>query len=176
MTITASEWSAFAMPANFFLKFTPDIPGESQQEEFKGQLEVLSYSWGCTQAGGFSYGAAGGVAKSNIHDMSFSFRHCKASPKLMQYCASGKHLDKAVLTCLKAAGDKAMKFQEIEMEDIVVSSYQSGGSGDEVPIESCSVNFAKVTQKYLDQDDKGQTKLAATGVWDQRLASTKGGK
>jgi len=164
------------MAANYFLKFTPDIPGESQQDEFTGQLEVLSFSWGATQAGGFAYGEGGGVSKANMHDMSCSYRHCKASPKLMQYCASGKHLDTAELTCLKAAGDKAVPYQKITLDDVIVSSFQSGGSGDELPIESVSLCYAKVRMEYLEQDDKGISKTAGTGVWDQRKASTAGAK
>jgi len=161
------------MASNQFIKFTPDIPGESKQQGFENQLEVLSHSWGVTQAGGFSYGEGGGVAKSNVHDLSISFRHCKASPKLMQYCASGKHLDKVELNCLKAGGDKAQKYQVVVLEDVVISSYQTGASGDEMPIESISLNAAKVEQEYFAQDDKGITKSAGKGIWDQRKATVK---
>jgi type VI secretion system secreted protein Hcp len=156
-----------------FLKFEPEVKGESQQKSFEGQIEVLSYSWGVSQAGGYSYAAGGTSAKANMQDLSISFRHCSASPKLMQYCASGKHLDKATLTCLKAGGDDAQKYQEIVLTDVVVSSYQTGGSGDDMPIESMSLNFAKVDQEYFAQDDKGITKSAAKGTWDQQKATTK---
>ncbi len=162
------------MAANYFLKFEPEIKGESKQDGYTGQIEVLSFSWGVSQAGGFAYGTGGTAAKSNLQDLSVSFRQCEASPKLMQKCASGEHIDKATLTCLKSAGDAAQKYLEIELEDVVISSYQTGGSGDEVPIESMSLNFAKITEKYHVQgDEKGTTKLAGTGVWDQRTAKTK---
>jgi type VI secretion system secreted protein Hcp len=161
------------MAANIFLKFEPEVKGESKQKGYENQLEILSMSWGVTQAGGFAYSDGGGVAKSNLHDLSLSFRHCSASPKLMQYCASGKHLDKVTVTCLKAGGDAAQKYQVIVLEDVVISSYQTGTSGDEMPIESVSVNFAKVEQEYFAQDDKGITKSAGKGQWDQRKATTK---
>ena len=143
------------MPANIFLKFEPDdtLKGESAQEEYKDQIEVLSYSWGVTQAGGFSYGTGGGVSKANVQDLSVSFRMSAASPGMMEKCATGDHLDKATLTCLKAGGSQE-KYHTIELEDVVISSYQTGGSGDDMPIESMTLNFSKVTQKTLERNRK----------------------
>ncbi|MCW5966170.1 MAG: type VI secretion system tube protein Hcp [Bryobacterales bacterium] len=155
------------MPANYFLKFTPEEKGESKQADYVGQIEILSYSWGVSQAAGYSYGEGGGVSKANVQDLSVSFRLCPASPKLMQSCALGKHYDDAKLTCLKAAGEGQEKYLEITLTDVIVSSYQTGGSGDDMPIESMSLNFAKVKEEYFKQDDKGVTTSAAVGSYNQ---------
>lgn len=159
------------MAANYFLKFDPEIKGESKQSGYEDQIEILSFSWGVSQAGGYSYGSGGTSAKANLGDLSLSFRMCPASPKLMQYCASGKHIDTATLTCLEASGDKAEKYLEITLTDVVISGYQTGGSGDDKPIESMTLNFAKVKQEYFKQDDKGIVTSAATGSWDQQAAT-----
>lgn len=161
------------MAANIFLKFEPDIKGESMQTGYTGQIEILSYSWGVSQAGGYSYGSGGTSAKANLQDLSVSFRMCPASPKLMQYCASGKHLDSATLTCLEAS-ETPQKYQEIVLTDVVISSYQTGGSGDDKPIESMTLNFAQVKQEYFKQDDKGVVTSAATGSWNQQKSATAG--
>lgn len=158
------------MAANYFLKFTPEVKGESKQSGFEGQIEILSFSWGVSNAGGYSYAGGGGTAKANLQDMSCSFRACSASPTLMQHCASGKHLDSAKLTCLKAGG-KQEKYLEFELTDVIISSYQTGGSGDEMPIESMSLNFAKVVQSSYAQDDKGSTKAGPKGTYDQQKAT-----
>ncbi len=157
------------MPANFFLKFTPDdgIQGESIQKDYEGQIEILSYSWGVSQAGGYSYGQGGGVSKANIHDMSVQFRMNPASPKLMEYCATGKHLDSAVFTALEA-GTTPQKYLEITLTDVVISGYQTGGSGDSKPIETMSLNFAKVKKEYFKQNDKGVASSAGTGTYNQQ--------
>jgi len=159
------------MAANYFLKFEPEITGESQQSGVEGQIEILSFSWGVSQSGGYAYGTGGTSAKANLQDLSLSFRMCPASPKLMQYCASGKHLDSAVLTCFEA-GETPQKYLEITLTDVVVSSYQTGGSGEDKPIDSMSLNFAKVKKEYFKQDDTGIAKSAATGSWDQQKAVT----
>jgi type VI secretion system secreted protein Hcp len=162
------------MPANFFLKFSPDddVKGESLQEEYKDQIEILSYSWGVTQAGGYGYGQGGGVAKANIHDFNVSFRMNPASPKLMEYSATGKHLDTATFTALEA-GTTPQKYLEVTMTDVVISSYQTGGSGDDKPIESMTLNFAKVKQEYFKQNDKGVASSAGTGTYDQQKNTNK---
>src|SRR3954453_8010259 len=108
-----------SMPANTFLKFDPEIKGESQQDKFDGQIEILSYSWSVSQSGGFGFAQGGTTAKANMGDLNLSFRMNSASPKLMQYCASGKHLDKATLTCLKAGGDDAQKYLENLLTDVL---------------------------------------------------------
>lgn len=159
------------MAANYFLKFDPEIKGESQQTGYEGQIEILSFSWGVTQAGGFSYGSGGTSAKANLQDLALSFRMSPASPKLMQYCASGKHLTTAVLTCLEASGDTAEKYLEITLTDVVISSYQTGGSGDDKPIDSMTLNFAQVKKEYFKQGDDGVVTSAATGQWNQQTAS-----
>jgi type VI secretion system secreted protein Hcp len=159
------------MAANYFLKFTPEIKGESKQTGYEDQIEILSFSWGVSQAGGYSYGTGGTSAKANVQDLSLSFRMCPASPDLMQYCASGKHLDSAVLTCLEA-GTTPQKYLEITLTDVVISSYQTGGSGDDKPIDSMTLNFAKVKKEYFKQDDKGIATSAGTGTWNQQTAST----
>jgi type VI secretion system secreted protein Hcp len=161
------------MAANYFIKFEgPDVAGESTQSGYEGQIEVLSFSWGLSQAGGFAYGGGGGVAKANLQDLSISFRQCKGSPTFMEMCATGEHFDKATLTCLKAAGTAQEKYLEIALEDVIVSSYQTGGSGDDMPIESLSLNFAKVTEKYFSQKPDGGVEEAGTGTWNQLTATT----
>jgi type VI secretion system secreted protein Hcp len=160
------------MAANMFLKFEPDdgLKGESTQSGFEDQIEILSFSWGVSQAGGFSYGTGGGVSKANLQDLSLSFRQCAASPSIMENCATGKHLDKATLSCLKAGGTQEL-YMTIELEDVIISSYQTGGSGDDVAIESMTLNFSKVSQKYLEQSADGQTVEKGTGKWNQLTAS-----
>ena len=159
------------MAANYFLKFTPVVKGESKQEAYEDQIEILSFSWGVSNAGGFSYGGGGGVSKANLQDLSVSCRQCAASVKIMQYCAGGKHIDDALLTCLKSAGDKQDKYMTYKLTDVIVSSYQSGGSGDDMPIESMSLNFAKIEFEFFTQDDKGVTTSAGVGKWDQQKAT-----
>jgi type VI secretion system secreted protein Hcp len=141
------------MAVDVFLKIK-GIPGESADATHKGQIDVLSYSWGITQTGTMSYGGGGGAGKANFGDFSFMMRMNKATPKLMQACANGAHVEEAILTCRKA-GDKQQEYMSYKFYDLLISSYQTSASSEE-PTESISFNFAKMEMEYKEQDAKGQ--------------------
>jgi type VI secretion system secreted protein Hcp len=151
---------------DYFLKID-GIDGESEDQEFKGNIECLSWSWGETQSGTMSYGGGGGAGKVAMQDFHFTMRVCKASPKLLEACASGEHIAKAVLTARKA-GKTQQKFLKMTFSDFLVSSFQTGGSGagDVVPVDQISLNYAKIEYEYSPQDSKGSLTGAIRAGWD----------
>jgi len=156
-----------------FLKIEPEIKGDSLQKGYENQIEVIDFRFGVTQSGGFDFAKGGTRVNSQLDDLSVMFRMCSASPKLMQYCASGKHLDKATLTCLKAGGDKPAKYSEIILTDVVVSGYRTGaGNGDDIPHETITLNFAKIDQEFFATDNKGVATSAGKGSWNQQTGAT----
>ena len=140
------------MAVDVFLKIN-GIPGESADSKHKGEIDVLSYSWGLTQTGTMSYGGGGGAGVANFGDFSFMMRMNKATPKLMQACANGTHIPDAILTCRKA-GDKQQEYMSYKFYDLLISSYQTSASSEE-PTESISFNFSKMEMEYKEQDAKG---------------------
>ena len=123
------------MAVDYFLKID-GIEGESKDTKHKGEIELESFSWGETQTGTTPPAAAAAPARSRCRTSTSSMKVNKASPKLMLACASGEHIKKAVLTCRKA-GKEQQEYLKVTMSDLLVSSYQTGGSshGDEVPID-----------------------------------------
>ena len=140
---------------DYFLKID-GIPGESQDHKHKDEIQLESFSWGATQGGGFSYGGGGGAGKVQMQDFHFVMKINKATPKLFLACANGEHIKSAILTCRKA-GKEQQEFLIVKLSDVLVSSYQSGGSsaGDVVPTEQISFNFAKVEFEYKEQKPDG---------------------
>jgi type VI secretion system secreted protein Hcp len=162
----------YTMAADMFLKFAPEIKGESSQQGYEGQIEVLDFRFGVVQPGGFDFAKGGAKVQARLDDLSVTFRTCSASPTLMQYCSSGKHLDKATLSFVKAAGDKAAKYMEINLTNVVVSSYRTGrGGSDEIPQETITLNFAKIEHEYFATDNKGVATSAGKGSWDQQTST-----
>lgn len=140
---------------DYYLKIDT-IEGESQSKGHEKELQLESWSWGETNVGTFAHGGGGGAGKVSMQDFHFVFKVCKASPKLMLACASGQHIPKAVLTCRKAGGNQE-PFLKVSFTDLLVSSYQTGGSGasDILPMDQCAFNFAKIEVEYKEQDAKG---------------------
>jgi|SRR5262252_2727264 len=140
---------------DYFLKID-GMEGESHDTKHKNEIELESFSFGESQTGTFASGGGGGAGKVQMQDFHFTEKLSKASPKLALACATGQHIKKAVLTARKAGGSQ-QDFYTVTFTDLLVSSYNVGGSGhgDTVPVEQVSLNFAKIEWKYQLQDEKG---------------------
>jgi type VI secretion system secreted protein Hcp len=151
---------------DFFLKID-GIPGESADSKHKDEIDIQSFSWGVTQGGTFSHGGGGGAGKATFQDLHFTMRVSKASPKLMLACADGEHIKKAVLIARKA-GKEQQEFYKVTMSDLLVSSYQTGGSssGEVLPVDQFSLNFAKVEVEYKVQNVDGTLGAATLAGYD----------
>src|SRR5436190_10668083 len=122
------------MAVDMLLKIT-DLKGESKDKTHASEVEIESFSWGATQLGTSSHGTGAGGGKVSMNDFHFVMRNNSSSPILFLYCANGKHLKEALLTCRKAGGTQ-QDFLKVTMSDVLISSYQTGGSGSgEVPMD-----------------------------------------
>ena len=151
---------------DFFLKIE-GVDGESGDSKHKGEIELESWSWGETQVGAHSAGGGGGAGKVQMQDIHITTRVSKASPKLMQACATGEHYKKAVLTCRKA-GKEQQEYLKITFSDLLVSSFQIGGSAGSsiLPTEQVSLNFAKIEFEYKEQKPDGTLGASTKAGWD----------
>ena len=140
------------MASDIFAKLG-DIKGESLDSKHKDEIEVLSYSWGVTNAGSMAHGSGGGEGKSTFHDLSFVHNIDKASPVLMQACATGLHIKEATITHRKA-GKEQHEYMIVKMNDVIITSVTHGGSGDGHS-ENVSMSFAKVALEYKPQKPDG---------------------
>src|SRR5262245_25086495 len=111
---------------DFFLKMD-GVDGDSEDAKMKGQIDIDSFSWGVTNQGTHAFGGGGGAGKASFQDFHFVMKVNKASPKLMLACATGQHIPKATLSVRKAGGGQEV-FLTVTLTDVLVSSYQTGGS------------------------------------------------
>ena len=128
------------MATDIFAKLG-DIKGESLDDKHKDEIEVLSWSWGVTNAVSVS-GTGAGQGKASFHDLSFTHKIDKASPVLMQACATGAHLKEATITHRKA-GKGQQEFLVIKMNDVIITALMNAESRDGGRAETVSLAFAK---------------------------------
>ena len=153
------------MAVDMFIKIG-DIKGESPDEKHKDEIDVLSWSWGLSQSGSTHYGTGGGAGKVNVQDISLTKWVDKSSPVLMKMCCNGKHYPEALLTVRKA-GEKPLEYVKLKMEDVIVSSISTGGSGGEDRLtENVTLNFAKVSVDYTPQKPDGSGDAPIKMGWD----------
>ena len=157
---------------DYFLKID-GIDGESTDAKHKGEIEVASFSWGATNAGTAAHGSGGGggAGKVALQDIHFTSKVSTASPRLFLSCATGQHIKKAVLTARKA-GERPQEFLKIEFDDVLVSSYQTGGAKEDLPTDQISLNFAKIEFDYLEQKPDGSIGSLVKAGWDQVFNKT----
>ena len=151
---------------DYFLKID-GIPGESTDSKHKDEIVLTSFSMGVSNAGSVSSGGGGGEGKASFHDFNFTHKFDKASPLLMLACATGKHIPTATMTARKA-GKGGFEFLFIKMNDVLVTSSQAGGSGDDLPVEAVSLAFAKIEVDYKPQRANGSLGAATSFRWDLR--------
>jgi type VI secretion system secreted protein Hcp len=140
------------MAFDMFIKIG-DIPGESTENKHKGEIEVLSFSWGVSQTAAPSGGSGGGAGKAQVTDFSFVKQVGAASPALFVAVCQGEHFREAVFSA-SAVGGGAKRaqpsFYKVTFADVLISSVRPGGQGGGVPLEEISLNFAKVDIEYFD--------------------------
>jgi type VI secretion system secreted protein Hcp len=153
--------------SDYFLKID-GIPGESEDAKHKGEIEVLSFSWGESSSGGHAGpGGGAGAGKVAMQDLHFVARLSKASPALFLACANGKHLKSAVLTVRKA-GKGQQEYFVVKLTDVLVSSYQTGGSAHEPDgaLDQASLGFARIEIEYRPQKPDGSLGTPINAGWD----------
>jgi type VI secretion system secreted protein Hcp len=150
---------------DYFLKID-GVPGESADAKHKGEIQLESFSWGETNSSGAGMGGGGGAGKVQIQDLVVTMLVSKASPKLMLGCATGKHYKEAVLTVRKA-GKSQQEFLVFKFKDVMVTSYQTGGSAQsDLLVDQASLGFSTIQMDYRPQKADGSLDAAVKAGWD----------
>ncbi len=153
------------MAADIFAKLG-DIKGESLDDKHKDEIEVLSWSWGLSNPATAAAGTGAGAGRATFSDLSFTHKIDKASPVLMQACATGVHMKEATITHRKA-GKGQQEFLIIKMNDVIVTSvsHEDRAEGNS---ESITLAFAKVDLEYKPQKPDGSLDAAVAFKFDLR--------
>jgi type VI secretion system secreted protein Hcp len=152
-----------------FLK-VDGLDGESNDSKHKGEMEILSFHWGVTQAITGTTSSTGTFTgqRADLSPLIVTKQLDKASAKAAQACAAGDHFASAVLTLNRAGGDK-QPYMEYKLSDVLISSYRVGGSaqGDGgVPLEEVAFNYGKIEWKYTQVSLSGKAAGNVAAGWD----------
>jgi type VI secretion system secreted protein Hcp len=152
--------SAQGASADYFLKLE-GIEGESIDEEHRGEIEILSYSWGMSNptsigSGGLSSG------KVSMKEFTFTMKGGKASPKLFLHCAQGTHIREGIIT-VRTSGHT---FVTWELKDVVITSFKTlVDSASGTPTEEVRMKFVQIIVTHFVQNSDGTTSQVRAG-WD----------
>ena len=137
---------------DMFLKIS-EVTGESRDITHKDEIDVLAWSWGASA--GNAKTAKGALPEACIQDLSLTKYVDAASPQLILNAAMGTVAKEAVLTVRKA-GEKPLEYLVLRMSDVLVTSYQTGGSGGEDRLtENVTLSFETLKGEYRRQKPDG---------------------
>jgi type VI secretion system secreted protein Hcp len=140
------------------------VEGESTHADHKGEVAVLSWSWGVSNASHHD-GGGHGKGKATPGDLHFTHHYDKASPVLAKKCAQGVHFPSVVVTSRKS-GEGQKDFMKITMKEVFITSVQPAGSSGGDIMESVSMSYGSVEFAYKPQDDKGSLGGEVKFGWD----------
>ncbi len=89
----------------------------------------------------------------------------------MELAAQGKTIPKAKLEFFRADGSGALKYYEVMLENVLVSSSKKSWGGSGLVLDQFTLHYAKITEKYTQQKIGGGAGGNTSGGWD--LAANK---
>jgi type VI secretion system secreted protein Hcp len=150
----------------WFLK-VDGIAGESTDAAHKGEIDVDSWSWGVSNSATGAGGGGGGSGKASFEDFHFVSRISTASPPLLLACATGSHIKQATLSGARGSGkSKSVDYLKYQLSDVIVTSVQQSGGGEQVASEQFSLNYSKVQVTYTPQTTSGKLGTPVTFGFD----------
>ena len=147
--------------ADMFLKL-PSVTGEAGDADHKGEIEVVSWSWGMQTPPSVATGQASG--RTSFGELLVVKRVDLATPTLMGCLRNNKLLDSGTLTVRKA-GKTPLTYFTIELTKVRVTSIKTESENFEL-VERVSLGFNKVKVTYTPQDASTGAKGGGDNVFE----------
>lgn len=147
------------MANDVFIKID-GIAGESQDAAHPDEIQIANWAWKMSQQSSMISGPGGGTGKATVEDLVFFHEVDRASPNLMTYCLTGKHIPTVVLTRRKTGG-VPFDFLRITMSDVVITGVEMSTSYEQIRL-----SLAKVKQEYIVKNANGGGRGVVTGMFD----------
>jgi type VI secretion system secreted protein Hcp len=151
------------MAVDMFLQ-VDGVKGESADANHAGFIDIQSLSWGASQAASISGGGAGS-GKVSFTDLTISAPMDSATPTLLKFCSSGKHIAKIKVSVCKSGGTQ-VEYSTIVLSDVLVTGTQFVGTSGEAMSVNYSFQAAKVEHHYWVQGKDGSKGAESQMGWD----------
>jgi type VI secretion system secreted protein Hcp len=148
------------------------IKGESTDERHRDWVEVSNVIYAVNQPRAESLSTAGGhtSGRAELYPLTFKKLADIASPVLLQTCATGKTIAKAVFEFMRADGEgKPIPYFKIELENLMVASVTPDSGEGGIIVERVQLAYAKIKWTYTRQSIRGGTQGNSSGGWDCNL-------
>jgi len=145
------------------------IAGESTDERHRDWIECSNVLYAVSQPRAESISTAGGMTSGRVELYPLTFKKLAdiASPVLLQTCATGKTIPKAVFEFMRADGDgKPIPYFKIELEHLMIASVTPDSGEGGIISERVQLAYAKIKWTYTRQSIRGGVQGNSSGGWD----------
>jgi type VI secretion system secreted protein Hcp len=155
---------------DIYLKFEggdTKIEGESRDEAHPKWLEALSWSHLIRQPKSATASTSGGhTAERCEHgDMMFTKDIDSTSPSFWLACSQGDTFNKVTIEFMRASGKDKVKYLEIVLNKVIVSSVAPSVQEEGLPTEAISLKYASVKWTYTVQGIDGKKGGSNPQMW-----------
>ncbi|WP_285353182.1 type VI secretion system tube protein Hcp [Pseudomonas sp. ME-P-057] len=147
------------------------ISGETLSEGYEGWIELQDFDLSANQTASATSASAGGATSGRAYMGDFLARKAvdNATAKIHEACCSGKHFKHVVVHVFRA-GDPKVKYLEVLLEEVIISSFALAGNGDKrdsFPAELIAFNYGRIQLIYSKLSRvSGQGAGQIAGGWD----------
>jgi type VI secretion system secreted protein Hcp len=136
--------------ADMFLK-VEGVTGEAVDADHKGEIDVVSWSWGMDAPVSVTSGAASGMV--SVGELHVVKRVDQSSPTLMRFLRNRKEVSSAQLSVRKA-GTTPLEYFTIHLQNVLVNGLRAESHDSEL-IEHLRLGFSKLRVSYTPQGATG---------------------
>jgi type VI secretion system secreted protein Hcp len=149
------------------------VSGESQRAGHEGEIELISFSFGASNPASIGIGSGGGTGKVSLSSFNVMKKTDASSVGMFRASCMGQHFPTAKATLYKSGGSEPLLYLLFDFEEVYVDHIQWSGAegGDNIPMESVSFSFGKVTITYTQQNPDGTAGGDFEGSWDVRTGT-----
>jgi type VI secretion system secreted protein Hcp len=153
------------MAVDYYLKLD-QIDGEAADSNFKGQIQILSWSWGASQVSSVAGSGGSGAGKADLSDLSITTNFDKATPKFFNSIVIGQHIKTGTMSAVKS-GAKGKPYLKVDFKELFVTSLQISASS-EVPTISVSFTYNEIKIDYSAQNEDGNLESTGPVTYNQK--------
>jgi len=145
------------------------IKGESADQKHKEWIEVSNVLYAIHQPKAEAVSTAGGMTsgRADLYPITFEKLADLASPVLLQTCAAGKTLPKAVFEFMRAdSNGNPIPYFRIELENLLIASITPDSGYGGIIRERVQLAYSRIKWSYVRQSIRGGTQGNTSGGWD----------
>ena len=139
---------------NIFADFY-GIDGESIDEDHENWIDLKSFDFYMNQPARGVSGISRRRGDVQFEDITLTKGVDKATPKLMDKLARGQVIDTVTIEFSRYIADGNKVFYKYELENVLITSYQSSASIEDYPEDTLTLNFEEIKVTYTEYDDDG---------------------